>query len=29
MRHINRKASEHTLSVTQEGDFLLARMDSR
>lgn len=29
MRHISRKASEHTLSVTQEGDFLLARMDSR
>ncbi|MCD7908266.1 MAG: ATP-binding protein, partial [Clostridium sp.] len=29
MRHISRKASEHILSVTQEGDFLLARMDSR
>ncbi len=29
MRHISRKANEHTLSVTQEGDFLLARMDSR
>lgn len=29
LRHVNRKASEHTVSVTQEGDFLLARMDSR
>jgi len=29
LRHINRRASEHTVSVTQEGDFLLARMDSR
>ena len=25
MRHISRKASEHTMSVTQEGDFLLAQ----
>lgn len=29
LRHVSRNASEHTVRVVQEGDFIMARMDSR